>query len=646
MVFVSVLLCLVSCGGGGGGESTAHSPASNDEVASNLVEDVPPANTDYSGYLYLHNYSTYSMFDIKSGIAYSIRDNVRHVSSTNDAKNFITFYQEFDSDKVGDWRVEWFDNLGQAQKFSLEDDPFEGIIKISDSNLNVALGVSNRVGETFAVINNNFDLLYSKQYQPEEFPFASWAWFDNGDLIYADGNQLYRVSNFTVADNSESVSLIATLPFPPSHLDVNPEGTKISFNMLSDDGSHHIYVLDIASGSLTQVTDSTQDEHGASWSPDGKFIAFNHGPDFANCVDYFCVSNCPSVSIAPAESNKIWVSEESDSEAYAVQQYFENGQELICSHSFLEWRANSIPLAPKNPAMPELEQINSGLTGTLIYEAASKHIARLSLSNGVFDTIATKENYPPELSVSLNRGEIAVVEEYFDDGHHEHITVMNLSGQILETLQVRDTSGVPKLSPDGQFLAVEYHSVALEDEPTVSIVSIFNRELGQNHVPSFHTRLINYDEWEWTPNNELILSKFNQLYIADKEFNEISHLVSLPNKIKHIRLSPDGNKLGFAMNGHIWLIDLQAENILASLTQLTTSSRKETSLAWSPDGKYILITYSDSFFDEAYVVPADGEQVFIANEKYIESSSIKLQRIRDDGTVSVSGDAGNFYWIE
>lgn len=60
----------------------------------------------------------------------------------------------------------------------------------------------------------------------------------------------------------------------------SPDGSRIVFSRLLDDGHSRLFVVDVESGAVTQLTDdATYQDHDADWSPDGTQIAFMRNAD-------------------------------------------------------------------------------------------------------------------------------------------------------------------------------------------------------------------------------------------------------------------------------------------------------------------------------------------------------------------------------
>lgn len=89
---------------------------------------------------------------------------------------------------------------------------------------------------------------------------------------------------------------------------ISPDGTRVAF-VSSANGNMDIYVLEIATRSLTRVTDAPEKDSSPSWSPDGTKIAFESFRD-GNFEIYMVNadgSNPTRLTNDPAgDSNPIW----------------------------------------------------------------------------------------------------------------------------------------------------------------------------------------------------------------------------------------------------------------------------------------------------------------------------------------------------
>ena len=122
----------------------------------------------------------------------------------------------------------------------------------------------------------------------------------------------------------------------------------------------------------------------------------------------------------------------------------------------------------------------------------------------------------------------------------------------------------------------------------------------------------------WMPNGSLVLSATvdelygektfyaDGLYMLSADMTKITEIGSGIVKPKHPAVSPDGKRIAFAMNGHIWIINSDG----TGLRQVTTGSKEEKHPCWSPDGKNIACscygTFEVTYFNAIAVVPADN----------------------------------------
>ncbi|MGE5353028.1 MAG: TolB family protein [Acidobacteriota bacterium] len=117
----------------------------------------------------------------------------------------------------------------------------------------------------------------------------------------------------------------------------------------------------------------------------------------------------------------------------------------------------------------------------------------------------------------------------------------------------------------------------------------------------------------WTPDGRLIMSgSYNSvfkpqtpyaegLYITDKQFTSTVRIDPSYKEPLMPSVSPDGKKVAFVLNGHIWKMNLDGTDA----SQITKGDSDEKYPSWSPDGKYIAFNgfVSGSLIG---IVPSDG----------------------------------------
>lgn len=342
-----MLILLHALTGCGGGDSTNSQGDQTPDADQQSGENAQALNPDYRGYLYLDNYSHFSMLDLNQGLAYSLRTNPAPTSTSPDADTFVTYYEDFEDTSLEEWQLDWFGQDGMSKNQLSVAPSIRGVPKISDDGRWLALGYEPEYSSNnyLVVINQQGETIFQQQLDnQDDFPFPSWDWLVNGDLLFAAGSNLYRASGLENPAETE-VTLIRQLPSWPLHIMVSPDQNQISFNMESADDYHHVYVMNLADGAIRQVTDSEDHEHGASWSPDGRYLAFNHGPDYLFCSGYSCIGDCPNVYIVSSDAQKIRVAEDDTNQAWPVRQYHENGIEQTCSREHIEWRDQAVPMS-------------------------------------------------------------------------------------------------------------------------------------------------------------------------------------------------------------------------------------------------------------------------------------------------------------
>jgi TolB protein len=54
----------------------------------------------------------------------------------------------------------------------------------------------------------------------------------------------------------------------------SPDGTQLSYSSNANDGNTELYLLQLATGSVTRLTNRALTDGAGTWSPDGKYIIY------------------------------------------------------------------------------------------------------------------------------------------------------------------------------------------------------------------------------------------------------------------------------------------------------------------------------------------------------------------------------------
>jgi TolB protein len=255
----------------------------------------------------------------------------------------------------------------------------------------------------------------------------------------------------------------------------------------------------------------------------------------------------------------------------------------------------------------------SSLTGTLVYDLPSSDY---ELATYDFQTkrqaIILKDGIGPSWTPTGN----VLFEEYDPVGTAfwkiSEVAPNGTNKNVLLDSKMFSLSVTksPKMSPNGKMVSFNYwfmdrtsdiytgHAtlIRLEDGSLLAVDSLF--------------------DGSWAPDNSLVLSAtidelygeytFYQdgLYRLAADGSSITSIGSGLVKPKHPAVSPDGTKIAFTMNQHIWMINSDG----TGLRQVTTGSKEESHPCWSPDGKYIACisfgTFEVSYYTAIAAVPS------------------------------------------
>lgn len=150
---------------------------------------------------------------------------------------------------------------------------------------------------------------------------------------------------------------------------------------------------------------------------------------------------------------------------------------------------------------------------------------------------------------------------------------------------------VAHISPNRKYIAVD--AQRYPDMPNLILDAEKEAEFRSWYVPGvdynyYHTPV-------WTADNTLYFQIGNYLYKSGPEddYGSAPRVLNLPEGASSATVNPQGTKVAFRYKTHIWMCDIDGEN----LTQVTTSPDVDDSTGkkmdgefnptFSPDGKYI-----------------------------------------------------------
>ncbi|AYA36828.1 hypothetical protein D3Y59_07020 [Hymenobacter oligotrophus] len=208
----------------------------------------------------------------------------------------------------------------------------------------------------------------------------------------------------------------------------------------------------------------------------------------------------------------------------------------------------------------------------------------------------------------------------------------------------------PKVSPDGKYLSVTVLGYAGQAFPK-NCVAVFDKATGKL-VTKFDDKYYG----NWLPDGRLLMSGAHKTVSTDGSIYTSPQpgifltdaSLSNPQRIDqglddpapyHATASPDGKRVAFVLNNHVWVMNLDGSN----LKQLTAADNDniETYPTWSPDGKHVACwaykTFERSYYTAIAVVPSSAAAPVVLSDKAAVWP-------RDTKGYRISGGSNQFSW--
>lgn len=650
LIAFTLSLTVVSCGGGGGGNSAP--PASQNagenidggdssSDGNNDDDNVPVSlNKGLKGTIYFGWIKDYEALDLETGIVNSLRsvswgegaspDGKEHVQI---ADGYTTFGPDtdlliyFGTDGTGTSmsespnNVEW---IGPAR--ISPDGKYTAVYwyydKVYYDNATDGLAIMDRSGKVVQFIDGEY--------------LNNWDWTPQNQLMFNDQDTIYRIDSV----GNEPVEVTTVTDGYPLHLTISADGTQMLYTMWDDNRKvQDVYVMKVNGNDRVKVATTNTNKNAPAWSPDGKYIAIA-AQTGASSVTWDCPSGqectpmppiestCQGIYIVPLGGQLADLTSNNIAPAFAALRVTDKNKysTITCAKS-LSWRDTPTTLQRSMGTEPPGGGANNGLTGHLYIEntGTADEFMQLDLYSGNLYSIPRQYNSVlfPMMSASRDGQEIVFVDGTPDNNsyYEQQLKIERMDGTITSTFNLsQEIDGIPELSFDSQYI-LAYRNFDYKDERNG--VRVYDRQGTEIDY------LGGWGEWGWMPDNRIVLKSGGELYLTDASWSTSHRIASLPNGVSNIDVSPDGSKIAFAMLNHVWTIDIDG----TGLKQLTTSAEREILPSWSPDGKFVAVKHWDGFdgsCQHIFIVPADGERVYVANDG-VSSSTKHVWRQRGDG---------------
>lgn len=254
---------------------------------------------------------------------------------------------------------------------------------------------------------------------------------------------------------------------------------------------------------------------------------------------------------------------------------------------------------------------NGSHTGTLFFEF-SNNFTTLDLASGAVRPYLPQTTDRLSFAISSD-GRTSLISEQvtsgngLDNGSHRYLSVSTETGQTQSTFpgSAGTAQGMAiKLSPSGQYIAT----------------GLFRYEWRQAHlVVEDRSGNLVFDFTEagytgafgWLPDGRMVATDTDGwLTLIDRNFNAVRRIRQFPGPELpgRVQASPDGQRLAFNWNQRIYVMGIDG----SKLHQVATSDLWESSVAWSPDSRSLVLAHGEASCPQLMIVNADESMVDVS----------------------------------
>jgi hypothetical protein len=381
------------------------------------------------------------------------------------------------------------------------------------------------------------------------------------------------------------------------------------------------------------------------WSPDGKCVATIEG--YIGCVtetyDPFSpghgrwepLPGAPGgVYVIPSDGESITLPGDASLGVVPIAESVDGNLAVPVRPGFaprMKW-LSSIPIAPEEKG----NLSNEALVGHLYFDddgvdnSSALHVISLQDSTDqiLYDlTSSYLDNINDLIYVSRD----AQFVSHFCNGSfgscrggsdNAAINIKDKNGQHLSAFPVEGNSYEMSITGPVRFSPVDTNQVLVpyvdynEDGDTFAdaFVAVIDWSSGE-FLRTFNGR--EYTTADWTPEGDILLvGKDGNVYLATKSsrtFSDPVEYITSKDTIRNLVVSPDGSRIAYTMNGHIWSSDFDGSNF-RRLTGFTEGFNMFPE--WSPNSDYIAFKHLNADrgpndHGQLWIVAADSGNVRI-----------------------------------